>query len=145
MSLDTYDCSINCCRFALVTVNAISPLYERSFFMAMKIARFNCCGMDVHKNLIVATIGITDRNTNITEYFQRSFSTLNSDLHRLKDWLKSHHCFDVCMESTGKYWIPIFNILEDVHLTHPKYVKAIKGKKTDKKIPNGSIISSNMI
>ena len=40
------------------------------------------------------------------------------------------------MESTGKYWIPIFNYLEndiDVCLTHPKYVKAIKGKKTDKK------------
>ena len=104
--------------------------------MAMKIVRFNCCGMDVHKNLVVATIGITDRKTNITEYFQRSFSTLNSDLYRLKDWLRSHHCSDVCMESTGKYWIPIFNILEDeinVHLTHPKYVKAIKGKKTDKK------------
>ena len=104
--------------------------------MAMKIVRFNCCGMDVHKNLVVATIGITDRKTNVTEYFQRSFSTLNSDLYRLKDWLKSYHCFDVCMESTGKYWIPIFNILEDetnVHFTHPKYVKAIKGKKTDKK------------
>lgn len=104
--------------------------------MAMKIVRFNCCGMDVHKNLVVATIGITDRKTNVTEYFQRSFSTLNSDLYRLKDWLRSHHCSDVCMESTGKYWIPIFNILEDeinVHLTHPKYVKAIKGKKTDKK------------
>ena len=104
--------------------------------MAMKIVRFNCCGMDVHKNLVVATIGITDRKTNITEYFQRSFSTLNSDLYWLKDWLKSYHCFDVCMESTGKYWIPIFNILEDeinVRLTHPKYVKAIKGKKTDKK------------
>ena len=106
------------------------------FYMAMKIVRFNCCGMDVHKNLVVATIGITDRKTNITEYFQRSFSTLNSDLYRLKDWLKSHHCSDVCMESTGKYWIPVFNILEDeinVRLTHPKYVKAIKGKKTDKK------------
>ena len=92
--------------------------------MAMKIVRFNCCGMDVHKNLVVATIGITDSKTNITEYFQRSFSTLNSDLYRLKDWLKSHHCSDVCMESTGKYWIPIFNILEDeinVRLTHPKY------------------------
>ena len=104
--------------------------------MAMKIVRFNCCGMDVHKNLVVATIGITDRKTNVTEYFQRSFSTLNSDLYRLKDWLRSHHCSDVCMESTGKYWIPIFNVLEDeinVHLTHPKYVKAIKGKKTDKK------------
>ena len=111
-------------------------LYERSFFMAMKIVRFNCCGMDVHKNLVVATIGITDRQSNITEYFQQSFSTLNSDLYCLKDWLKSYQCFDVCMESTGKYWIPIFNILEDeinVYLTHPKYVKAIKGKKTDKK------------
>ena len=104
--------------------------------MAMKIVRFNCCGMDVHKNLVVATIGITDRKTNITEYFQRSFSTLNSDLYRLKDWLKSYHCFDICMESTGKYWIPVYNILEkgcSIVLAHPKYVKAIRGKKTDKK------------
>lgn len=92
--------------------------------------------MDVHKNLIVATIGITNQNTRITTYIQEDFSTLNPDLYRLKDWLKSHNCFDVCMESTGKYWIPIFNVLEDeitVNLTHPKYVKAIKGKKTDKK------------
>jgi len=40
------------------------------------------------------------------------------------------------MESTGKYWIPVFNIFEEcVHavLVHPKYVRAIKGKKTDKK------------
>ena len=54
----------------------------------------------------------------------------------LKQWLINHKCFDACMESTGKYWIPIFNILEDeinIYLTHPKYVKAIKGKKTDKK------------
>ena len=92
--------------------------------------------MDVHKNLVIATIGMTDRKTNIAEYFQRFFSTLNSDLYRLKDWLRSHHCFNVCMESTDKYWIPIFNILENeinVRLTHPKYIKAIKGKKTDKK------------
>lgn len=104
--------------------------------MSLKIVRYNCCGLDVHKNIIVATIGITDKSSNITEYFQKSFSTLNSDLYRLKEWLKSYHCLDVCMESTGKYWIPVFNILEDeinVFLTHPKYVKAIKGKKTDKK------------
>lgn len=40
------------------------------------------------------------------------------------------------MESTGKYWIPVYNILEDdctIVLAHPKYVKAIRGKKTDKK------------
>ncbi|MGX8834762.1 IS110 family RNA-guided transposase [Amedibacillus sp. YH-ame6] len=102
----------------------------------MKIVRPICCGMDVHKNLIVATIGITDLDSRITKYIQEDFSTLNFDLLRLKNWLKSYDCFDVCMESTGKYWIPIFNILEDeinVFLTHPKYVKAIKGKKTDKK------------
>lgn len=119
-----------------MTVNVSSPFLERSFFMSMKIVRPICCGMDVHKNLIVATIGITDPNTRITEYIQENFSTLNSDLLKLKQWLKSNNCFDVCMESTGKYWIPIFNILEDeinIYLTHPKYVKAIKGKKTDKK------------
>ena len=102
----------------------------------MKIIRFNCCGMDVHKNSVVATIGITNKDTQITRYIQETFSTLNTDLLRLKQWLIDHQCFDVCMESTGKYWIPIFNILEDtvkVHLTHPKYVKAIRGKKIDKK------------
>lgn len=102
----------------------------------MKIVRPICCGMDVHKNIIVATIGITNKKTRITEYIQETFSTLNSDLLNLKQWLINHRCFDACMESTGKYWIPIFNILEDeinIYLTHPKYVKAIKGKKTDKK------------
>ena len=43
-----------------------------------------------------------NRKTNITEYIRQSFSTLNAYLYRLKDWLKSHHCFDVCMESTSK-------------------------------------------
>ena len=115
----------------------------------MKIIRFNCCGMDVHKNSAVATIGITNKDTQITRYIQETFSTLNTDLLRLKQWLIDHQCFDVCMESTGKYWIPIFNILEDtvkVHLTHPKYVKAIRGKvKPIRKIQNGSVIFLNMI
>lgn len=53
--------------------------------MAMIIVRFNCCDMNVHKNLVVATIGINNRHSNINEYFQRSFFTLNSDLYRLKD------------------------------------------------------------
>lgn len=101
----------------------------------MKLIRPICCGMDVHKDLVVATIATTD-NSGITQYHQSSFSTQNFELYKLKSWLKQYECFDACMESTGKYWIPIFNILEDeinVFLTHPKYVKAIKGKKTDKK------------
>lgn len=94
-----------------------------------------CCGLDVHKNVIVATIVTTDKN-GISEYNQKSFSTINSDIQKFHDWLIENDCYHVCMESTGKYWIPIFNYLEidiDVCLTHPKYVKSIKGKKTDKK------------
>ena len=105
--------------------------------MSLKIVRFNCCGMDVHKDIIVATVGITDRSTMLTEYFQKTFSSFNSDLYRLCDWLSSYQCSEVCMESTGKYWIPVFNILEErgftICLAHPKYTKAIKGQKTDKK------------
>lgn len=94
-----------------------------------------CCGVDVHKKIIVATIVSTD-SKGISEYEQKSFSTINSDIQKFHDWLIEHNCYHVCMESTGKYWIPIFNYLEgdmNVCLTHPKYVKAIKGKKTDKK------------
>jgi transposase len=101
----------------------------------MKIVHPVCCGVDVHKNSVVATIATTNRD-NITTYLQRTFSTLNPDLYAFLDWLLEHDCHDVCMESTGKYWIPVFNILEScvrVILTHPKYVRAIKGKKTDRK------------
>jgi transposase len=102
---------------------------------SLKIIHPICCGVDVHKRTIVATIATTDKN-NITSYSVRTFSALNADLYAFRDWLLENNCLHVCMESTGKYWIPIFNILEDhihVILTHPKYVRAIKGKKTDKK------------
>ena len=95
-----------------------------------------CCGLDVHKKTVVASIAYTDNTTLEATYVTKSFSTMNSDIHKLHDWLLANGCHDVCMESTGKYWIPIFNILEtDMHvvLTHPKYVKAIKGKKTDQR------------
>ena len=101
----------------------------------MKLKYPICCGLDVHKNVIVATIVITNRD-GVSEYRQKSFSTINSDIQKFHNWLIENNCYHVCMESTGKYWIPIFNYLEkdiEVCLTHPKYVKAIKGKKTDKK------------
>lgn len=101
----------------------------------MKIVRKICCGADIHKDLIVATIATTNQE-GITDYLQRSFCTQNYDLFNFKSWLIEHNCFEVAMESTGKYWIPIFNVLEDeinVFLVHPKYTKSIKGKKTDKK------------
>lgn len=103
--------------------------------MALKIVYPICCGIDVHKTFVVAVIAHTN-DEGITEYIRRRFSTFTNNLKELKQWLEYYSCFDVCMESTGKYWIPIYNILEDscnICLAHPKYVKAIRGKKTDKK------------
>lgn len=100
-----------------------------------KIFRNNCCGLDVHKTWIYACIGITDSNGR-TEYKQARFSSFSNGLRELAAWLVKYSCFDVCMESTGKYWIPGFNILEKtcfVTLAHPKYTKPQKGNKTDRK------------
>ncbi|MFS1511141.1 IS110 family transposase [Chengkuizengella sp. SCS-71B] len=101
----------------------------------LKIVHSICCGIDVHKKFVVATIGTTNKS-GVTEYQTRQFSTFTEDLHLLLDWLKSKFCVHVCMESTGKYWYPVFNVLEndcDVVVANPKYVKGIRGKKTDKK------------
>ncbi|MDK2788832.1 MAG: transposase, partial [Epulopiscium sp.] len=99
----------------------------------LKIVHPICCSIYVHKKFLVVAIAITDSN-NVTTYVKRRFSTFNSDLIKLRDWLLSYNCFEVCMESTGKYWIPIFNALEKschVVIANPKYLRAIKGQKTD--------------
>ena len=101
----------------------------------LKTIYANCAGIDVHKKVIVATIAKTDSN-NVTEYQTKSFTTFTDDLIECREWLVSNQTLDVCMESTGKYWIPVFNILEEecnCVITHPKYVRSIPGKKTDKK------------
>jgi transposase len=101
--------------------------------MALKIVYPICCGIDVHKSFVVACIAATD-DKGVTTYRRRRFSTFTRDLRLLAEWLSANNCRDVCMESTGKYWVPVYNILEatcKVVLAHPKYVKAIRGKKTD--------------
>ena len=100
-----------------------------------KIFRKNCCGLDVHKTWIYACIGITDTNGR-TEYKQARFSSFSKGLRELDEWLTMYSCDEVCMESAGKYWIPVFNVLEKNHsvtLAHPKYTKPQKGNKTDRK------------
>ena len=101
----------------------------------LKIVYRVCCGMDVHKSFVVACIASTNEQ-GVTTYKSKRFSTFTGDLRRCAVWLAANNCKDVCMESTGKYWIPIYNILEstcNIVLAHPKYVKAIRGKKTDKR------------
>ena len=92
--------------------------------------------MDIHKTWIYACIGIADAYDRV-EYKQARFSSFTKGLQELCDWLAKYNCHDVCMESTGKYWIPVFNILEKnnfwVTLSHPKYTKPQKGNKTDRK------------
>jgi transposase len=100
-----------------------------------KIFRKNCCGLDVHKTWIYACIGITDVNGR-TKYRQERFSSFSKGLRKLAEWLAMYECTEVCMESASKYWIPVFNILEQtcqVTLAHPKYTKPLKGNKTDRK------------
>ena len=101
----------------------------------LKIVYRICCGMDIHKSFVVACIASTNEQ-GVTTYKSKRFSTFTGDLRRCADWLSENNCKDVCMESTGKYWIPVYNILEptcNIVLAHPKYVKAIRGKKTDKR------------
>lgn len=96
-----------------------------------------CCGVDVHKSFLVATIITTKDDSLLPEYAQRRFSTFNSSLKKFAAWLIEHNCFHVCMESTGKYWIPVFNILEQhpihVVIANPKWVRSVRGNKDDKK------------
>lgn len=103
--------------------------------MALKIVYKICCGIDVHKTFVVACIASTNKQ-GVTTYKSHRFSTYTKGLKELLQWLLKSNCKDVCMESTGKYWIPVYNVLEkdcSIVLAHPKYVKAIRGKKTDKK------------
>jgi len=101
----------------------------------LKIVYPICCGMDVHRDFVIACIASTNAQ-GVTSYSSKRFSTFSESLRELRDWLAEQNCKDVCMESTGKYWFPVHNILEktcNVVVSHPKFVKAIKGKKTDKK------------
>ena len=101
----------------------------------MKVVYQTCCGVDVHKSFLVATIIKTTSGVQ-PSYQKKRFSTFNNSILAFKKWLLDNSCRDVCMESTGKYWVPVFNLLEDeinVTIANPKWVKAVKGNKDDTK------------
>ena len=101
----------------------------------MKVTYQTCCDVDVHKSFLVATIVKTTSGIE-PSYQKKRFSTFNNSILEFKQWLLDNDCHDVCMESTGKYWVPVFNLLEDeinVVIANPKWVKAVKGNKDDTK------------
>jgi len=95
----------------------------------------SCCGIDVHKNMIKASIAKGPLDSP-PKFYTRTFSTMTRDLLKLKDWLTENDVEVVAMESTGVYWKPIFNILENdfqMILANPQYLKKVPGKKSDVK------------
>lgn len=98
----------------------------------MRVVYPICCGVDVHKSFLVATLITTDGI--VPTYRKKRFSTFNNSILTFKQWLTTNNCFDICIESTGKYYVPIYNLLEDtirVTVANPKWVSAVKGNKDD--------------
>ena len=92
-----------------------------------------CCGLEVHKRSVVACLLVRDERGRRQKEV-RTFSTMTDDLLRLADWLQQAGCTAVAMESSGVYWKPIFNLLEDAfHLlvVNAQHIKAVPGRKTD--------------
>ncbi len=101
----------------------------------MKVIYSKACGVDVHKSFIVAVI--CDSTGQTPKYLKKRFSTFNNQLIDFRNWLLDNDCQNVCMESTGKYYIPVYNALEgfisNVVVANPKWVAVIKGEKDDNK------------
>ena len=99
----------------------------------MDIIHHRCCGLDVHKKTVVACLIISDPDGTPRKTI-RTFGTMTEDLRALADWLWAAGCTHVALESTGVYWIPIWNLLEDrfvLLLANPRHIKAVAGRKTD--------------
>ena len=101
----------------------------------MKVIYSKACGVDVHKTFIVAVI--CDSTSQTPKYLKKRFSTFNNSLIEFRNWLIENDCENICMESTGKYYIPVYNALEgyisNVVVANPKWVAIIKGAKDDNK------------
>jgi transposase len=100
----------------------------------MEVINKRCCGLDVHKESVVACLMIREGGKVHKEV--RTFLTMTVDLVVLRDWLKAHQVTHVAMESTGIYWRPVFNLLEEdftVLMVNAAHIKTVPGRKTDVK------------
>src|SRR5258708_1805441 len=92
-----------------------------------------CCGLDVHKKMIVACLIIVAADGKRRKQI-RTFGTTTAALLELLDWLKAAGCTHVGMEGTGVYWKPIYNLLEghfELVVANARHIKAVPGHKTD--------------
>lgn len=99
----------------------------------MEIEHTHCAGLDVHKKTVVAATIVPGEQGELRKEV-RTFATMTTDLLALSDWLMSFGITHVAMESTGEYWKPIHNILEEnfeVLLVNARHIKQVPGRKTD--------------
>src|SRR6202041_230634 len=99
----------------------------------MELLHRRCCGLDVHKETVVACLRLVSDGKVTTEV--RTFQTTTVDLLRLSEWLAANDCTHVAMEATGVYWKPVWHILDDgefaLVLANAGHVKNVPGRKTD--------------
>ena len=99
----------------------------------MELMHRRCCGLDVHKETVVACLRLVCDGKVTTEV--RTFQTTTADLLRLSKWLAENECTHVAMEATGVYWKPVWHILDDGEFTlllaNAAHVKNVPGRKSD--------------
>ena len=98
----------------------------------MEVLYERCCGLDVHKSSIAACILLQQKHR--PQKYLRRFGCTTRDLLELAEWLRSFDVRHVAMESTGVYWRPAWNVLEEhfqMMLANAQHIKAVPGRKTD--------------
>lgn len=101
----------------------------------MQVIYKRCVGADVHKKTVVVCVLITREDGTVEKHI-RTFSTMTADLLALDEWLRGLQVEYVVMESTGVFWHPIYNLLEEgrtILLVNPQHMRAVPGHKTDVK------------
>ncbi len=102
----------------------------------MQVLHDRCCGLDIHKKSVVECALLTETDGPPRRQV-RTFGTRTADLLALSDWLRALGVTEIAMESTGVFWRPVFNLLEDeervITLVNPQHMRAVPGRKTDVK------------
>lgn len=97
----------------------------------MNVLYERCCGVDIHKRMIVACFRAGNKQQ------IREFGTTTRELRAMVDWLMVNQCQMTAMESTGSYWKPVYNVFEllglDIIVVNAQHMKAVPGRKTDVK------------
>ena len=116
----------------------------------MKPLLYCCCGIDVHEAMIETCIirGLEDE----PEIIRMNFGTKPEDLKGFAAYLMENDCYSIAMESTGVYWRPVYEAIEDncvyienIVVTNASHMRNVPGRKTDEDDAEGTQLYSGMV